>query len=222
MKRILAFIVATALVPVSANADFSVSKPKPAKTTPVIKSPKHVAKPRRPVVVAPRPQLQPQPLGIDPATVREAILAAGYQTNLSVSPTDGSTRIDVASGTSAWSVFMKECRTPNQCRAIEYGLEWSVPNDANICNSWTHYITQDEGGKAGFPVCTAVPPSGKQLRLSLSSDQGPYAGIDKAPKAEAKDRLISMAKVWTSYVGRLSEARDIANKKCPKKKNSCW
>jgi hypothetical protein len=220
MKRILAFIVAAALVPVSASADFSVSKPKPAKPTPVIKAPRPVAKPKRPVVVAPRPQ--PQPSGIDPVMVREAILAAGFQTNLAVSPADGSTRIDVASGTSAWSVFMKECRAPNQCRAIEYGLVWAVPNDANICSSWTHYITQDEGGKAGFPVCVAVPPSGKQLRLSLSSDQGPYAGIDKAPKAEAKERLISMAKVWTSYVGRLGEARDIANKKCPKKKNSCW
>jgi hypothetical protein len=220
MRSTLAVVAAALLLSAPASADFSVSKPKPAKP-----APKPTAKPKPPTtrpMGAVKPKPQPQSVGFDPVMVHEAITAAGLKANLIVNPADGSQRIDGTSGTSAWSVAMKECTSAKSCRLVEYNLAWRVNNDANVCRSWYHYVTDDESGAKGLPACYTVPPSGKEFRLWLSTDQAPYAGIDKAPRAETLERLTNMAKTWNEYVARLPEAREIANKKCPRKKDLCW
>jgi hypothetical protein len=231
MRKFLTIIAAALLLPVPANADFSVSKPKPAKPAPkatakpaparAVAKPKH--RPpveRRQVVVPPKPV--PQLPGIEPMVVRDAIVAAGYSAVLTANPADASQKIAVTVGNSGWTARLKECASTNRCKLLEFAFTWQVPNDANVCSSWKYYITKDETGASGLPMCFTVPPSGKQLELLLSSGQAPYAGMDNAPPADAKQRIAGMVKVWTTYVGRLTEARDIASKKCPKKKNKCW
>ena len=233
MKRFLTFIAATSLVAGPAAADFSVSRPKPAK--PAVKPPVASTAPdtnrRRPPAarptVAPRPPVAvarpPAPLpGIDPALVQEVIFQSGYGSNALAVGENGSQKIDVRSGDSTWFAEFKECASPNRCKVVEFSFNWEVPNDANICASWGYYITKDADGSKGLPICVVVPPSGKMLRLSLASTQSPYAEIVRAPRKEAKELLTGMVKTWASYAGRLTEARDIANRRCPRGRTGCW
>jgi hypothetical protein len=233
MKRFLTFIAATSLVAVPAAADFAVSRPKPAKPAvkPPVASPAPDANRRRPPTA--RPSAAPRPPiavarpavrlpGIDPALVQEVIFQAGYGSNTVAVGENGSQKIDVRSGGSVWLVQFKECASPNRCGAVELSFNWEVANDANICASWGYYITKDTDGSKGLPVCVVVPPSGKMLRLSLASTQTPYAGIVRAPPKEAKDLLARMVKTWGDYAGRLTEARDIANRRCPRGRTGCW
>jgi hypothetical protein len=233
MKRVLTFIAAASLVAVPAAADFAVSRPKPAKPAakPPVASPapdpirrrpptaRPTAAPRIPVAVARPAAALP---GIDPALVQEVIFQAGYGSNTLAVGENGSQKIDVRSGNSTWLAEFKECASPNRCKAVEFSFNWEVMNDANICASWGHYITKDEDGSKGLPVCVVVPPSGKMLRLSLVSTQTPYAGIIRAPRKEAKELLTEMVKTWANYAGRLTEARDIANRRCPRGRTGCW
>jgi hypothetical protein len=223
MKRILAITAAALLCHAPAGADFAVSKPKasaPAKPPKPAPKTKPVPKAKTTKVIV-KPKADPRLAGIDPEMVREAIVAAGYKADFFNNSTDGTQRIDASSSEGSWAVSPKECTELNRCRLVEYGLSWPVSNAANICNSWKYYIIQDQTGTTGLPTCYAMP-SGKEFRLTLTSDQGPYVGLNKASKAEARQQLISMTKLWASYVSRLGEARDIATKKCPKKKNKCW
>ena len=233
MKRFLTFIAATSLVAMPVAADFSVSRPKPAKPTvkPPVTSPdrdpirrrpptaRPTAAPRPPVAVA-RPAT-PLP-GIDPVLVQEVIFQAGYGSNTLATGENGSQKIDVRSGNSTWLAEFKECASTNRCQEVEFSFSWEVANDANICASWGYYITKDEDGSKGLPVCAVIPPSGKLLRLSLASTQTPYAGIIRAPRKEAKELLAEMVKTWANYAGRLTEARDIANRRCPRGRTGCW
>jgi hypothetical protein len=225
MKRILASIAALSLVASPAFADFSVSQPKPAKPAKAIPPPAPRPVRTRTPVERPRPVATrpPAPLpGIDPAVMLEAIAAAGYRDSAMAAAADGGPKIDVKAGKSAWQVEFSDCATANRCRAAEIVFTWEVMNDANICLVWEHYITQDEDGTKGLPLCKVIPPSGKMLRLSLSTNQAPYAGIYRATREEAAEQLTTMVRTWANYAGRLTEARDIANKKCPRGRLGCW
>jgi hypothetical protein len=225
MKRIFACIAAASLLAGPAAADFSVSQPKPPKQTKTAPAPApRPARTRQPVerprVVPTRP---PAPLpGIDPAVFLEAIRAVGYTDSAMAVAADGGPKIDVKAGKSAWQVEFSDCASPNRCRSAEIVFNWEVLNDANICAVWGHYITQDEDGSKGLPQCKAIPPSGKLLRLSLSTKQKPYEEIYRASRQEANVQLTAMVRTWASYASRLTEARDIANKRCPRGRVGCW
>ncbi len=226
MKWFWGFLAAFALLAAPAAADFTISKPTAAKPAKRPTEPAPAPAPRRPRVertqAAPPPRPAPPPPGFDPALLQEAILAAGYTSSSMTVAADGGPKIDVKSGKSGWTAEFSDCANANRCKSVNFFFVWEIANDANICAVWGHYITQDEDGAKGLPMCTVVPPSGKMLRLSLSSTQLPYAGIDRAPADEKRSILANMVKTWASYSGRLTEARDIANKKCPRGRPGCW
>jgi hypothetical protein len=153
--------------------------------------------------------------------LQEAILEAGYTSSSLTTAADGGPKIEVKSGKSGWTAEFSGCATASRCRSVEFFFVWETPNDANICTVWAYYITKDQDGSLGLPTCTVIPPSGKMLRLALSSTQSPYAAIERAPSDEKRTILGNMVKTWASYSGRLTEARDIANRRCPRGRPTC-
>jgi hypothetical protein len=226
MGRILtgvaAIVSAQVLLSTSpALADFRISKPKPKAAVQVSPDPGHrarpVRRPRAPVETAATQELA----GIDPALMKEAVVAANYGAKLVWNPEDRTAVVQATDNKSGWSVNFSDCSGETRCQSMEFYTRWQVSNEANVCTIWSRDITKDPGRSLGKPFCYTVPRLDRQLHLKLSSDQAPYAGIERLSREQAKQRMETMIRVWSTYLPMLPQAWTVAQQKCPRVGDRC-
>jgi hypothetical protein len=121
-----------------------------------------------------------------------------------------------------WIARLSSCTSTDRCRLLTFSHLWEVSNRTNVCNSWKYYIVRDLDGTRGMPTCAPMTSIEKQLQFWLTSDQVPYSGVERVSAQEAQSRMQTMVNIWTGYLRRLPEARDVAREKCPKKNDKCW
>lgn len=208
-----------ATTPAPAFADFSIQKAKPKAKS----APQRPARARRPRVTEEEPAPPPAPAvtGIDPALMQQAVAEANYSAKLVRDPGGQTAVIEVTDGKTGWTVNFKNCVDDSHCGFMELYTLWPVSNEANVCTVWSLDVTKDPSRNLGKPYCYTVPQLTGQLHLKLSSDQGPYLGMDKLTPEQAKERMQGMIGVWQSYLPQLQEAWKIASTKCPRAAMKC-
>ncbi|MEP6867510.1 MAG: hypothetical protein ABJA20_03255 [Novosphingobium sp.] len=210
---------AVLLVSTSAHADFTIAKPKPGVTAKPVETKRHAPRARRAGVAT--PVVSAAVTGIDPALMQEVIVQSGFTAKSSYDGAARTALIQAASNKIGWSANFKNCTDANHCGAMELYTLWTVSNEVNVCTIWGLEITKDPSRKNGLPYCYTVQPGDRHLHLKLSSEQNPYAGVERMARPQARDVLLHMVGVWTYHLELLPQAWKLADQKCPKKSDNC-
>jgi hypothetical protein len=228
MNRMLASLaagisVSALMLPSPVLADFFIKKTKPKAAAPQPPAqPQRPVRRTRPAEVRNTPSAPSIPTtGIDPALMQQTIVEAKYTANLTRNSAEKTAVLQVTNGKSGWSVNFKNCVADNRCGTMEFYTLWRVSNDANVCTVWGNDVMRDPGRRLGKPYCYTVPDLSRQFHLKLSTDQAPYAGMDRLSPEEAKERMRGMIGVWSSALTQLPQAWEIASTKCPRTTDTC-
>jgi hypothetical protein len=215
----MALGVAALLASSAAHADFTIAKPKPVPTAKPSENRRPAARKR--VAATPKPLVPEVLTGIDPQLMQEVIVQAGMSAKTTFDTAARTALIQIGNAKIGWSANFKDCADEHHCRAMDIYTLWNVPNEVNVCTVWGQDVTKDPLRKAGTPYCYTVQPGDKHLHLKLSSEQYPYAGVERMARAQARDVLQHMVGVWTYHLELLPQAWKLAEQKCPKRTDNC-
>ena len=218
-KSALALGAAALLASSAAQADFTIAKPKSAPTAKPSKKLRPASRAR--VTARPTVPVAEVATGIDPTLMQEVIIQAGLTATTTFDAAARTALIQVGKSKIGWSANFKDCTDEHHCRAMDIYTLWTVSNEMNVCTVWGLDVTKDPMRQKGTPYCYVMQAGDKHLHLKLSSDQQPYAGVDRMTRPQARDVLQHMVGVWTYHLELLPQAWKLAEQKCPKRNDNC-